>query len=117
MWTGSERAPGPGRPPTLFTELLVVGGMQKVAARVAFCVPGAPTRTIGSRKQLRNPPVQIWFGLHVEQLPDGGGLQSVSVLQPRNVSTLQNWSNGPALHTPSFGLGSDGSGEQTVSLH
>src|SRR4029077_8251543 len=90
MWTGSTRAPGPGRPPTLLTELLVVGGMQKVAASVAFWVPGAPTRTIGSRKQLRKPPVQTWFGAHAAQLPLGGGLQSVSAEQPRNFSTLQN---------------------------
>jgi hypothetical protein len=56
--------------------------------------------------------------LQLPQLPLGGGLQSVSELQPRKVSVLQKRSNGPALQTPSFGvLGFDESGEQTLSSH
>ena len=88
--TGCRSAPGPGRPVTPLIAPALTGGMQNVAARTEFCVPGVPLRTIGSRKQLRRPPVQTWFGLQVPQLPLGGGLQSVSDAQPRKLSVLQN---------------------------
>ena len=93
---GWMSAPGPGRPATWLIDELLVGGMQKVAARTAVCVPGAPWRTIGSRKHSRRFTVQVWFATQLAQLPDGGGLQSVVAVQPRKVSMLQRLSFGAA---------------------
>src|SRR5882724_2092609 len=111
---GCSRAPGPGNPATALIAEAAVGGTQNVAATTEFCVPAMPVRTIGSRKQLRRPPPQTCPGMQSGQL---GGLHSESIEQPRKVSVLQNWSNGPPSQTPSCGFGSDASGEQTTSLH
>src|SRR6266481_4385831 len=56
---GNVIAPGPGRPAVWLIAVPVVAGMQNADARRSDVVPGAPTRTMGSRKQRR------FFATHV----------------------------------------------------
>src|SRR5687768_12209928 len=77
--------------------------MQNVAATIGVWVSATPFRTIGSRKHCRRDETQDCPDKQVPQLPDGGGLQSALLEQPRKGSRLHDWSMGPASQTPSVG--------------
>src|SRR5262249_3514096 len=90
-------APSPGSPDVEFTAEAVVGGVQKGFTDVpdegfALNAPGWPISSIGKTWQSCCVVLQVWPHWHDVQVPGEptqlGGLQSASVLQPRNVSML-----------------------------